>query len=114
MTREDAIDVLKHNYPSACFTDLRDAVEIAIQALSAQMTLDELKAEAKRQGYKLIKDNPMPKMLPCVCGSKHRTQWSRADGWYYECDGCGRKAKPGKTERKARENWNRMVNDEAD
>ncbi len=78
------------------------------------MTLDELKAEAKRQGYKLIKDNPMPKMLPCVCGSKHRTQWSRADGWYYECDGCGRKAKPGKTERKARENWNRMVNDETD
>ena len=36
MTREDAIDVLKHNYPSACFTDLCDAVEIAIQALSAQ------------------------------------------------------------------------------
>lgn len=36
MTREEAIDVLKHNYPSACFTDLYEAVEIAIQALSAQ------------------------------------------------------------------------------
>lgn len=36
MTREGAIDVLKHNYPSACFTDLCEAVEIAIQALSAQ------------------------------------------------------------------------------
>ena len=36
MTREDAIDVLKHNYPSACFTDLCDAVELAIQALYAQ------------------------------------------------------------------------------
>lgn len=36
MTREEAIDVLKHNYPSACFTDLCEAVEIAIQALSAQ------------------------------------------------------------------------------
>lgn len=36
MTREEAIDVLKHNYPSACFTDLCNAVEIAIQALSAQ------------------------------------------------------------------------------
>ena len=34
MTREDAIDVLKHNYPSACFTDLCDAVELAIKALS--------------------------------------------------------------------------------
>ena len=39
MTREDAIDVLKHNYPSACFTELYDAVEIAIQALSAS-TID--------------------------------------------------------------------------
>lgn len=36
MTREDAIDVLKHNYPSACFTDLCEAVEMAIQALSAE------------------------------------------------------------------------------
>jgi rubrerythrin len=36
MTREEAIDVLKHNYPSACFTDLCEAVEIAIQSLSAQ------------------------------------------------------------------------------
>ena len=36
MTREEAIDVIKHNYPSACFTDLCEAVEIALQALSAQ------------------------------------------------------------------------------
>lgn len=36
MTREEAIDVLKYNYPSTCFTDLCDAVDIAIKALSAQ------------------------------------------------------------------------------
>lgn len=36
MTREEAIDVLKHNYPSSCFTELCEAVEIAIHALSAQ------------------------------------------------------------------------------
>lgn len=36
MTREEAIDVLKHNYPSSCFTDLCEAVEIAVQALSIQ------------------------------------------------------------------------------
>ena len=111
MTREDAIDVLKHNYPSACFTDLCDAVEIAIQALSAQLTLDELKAEAKRQGYKLIKDNPMPKLSTCICGSKNRILWSCAEGWYYECGRCGRTAEPGRTKCKARENWNRMVTD---
>lgn len=36
MTREEAIDVLKQNYPSPCFEDLCEAVEIAVQALSAQ------------------------------------------------------------------------------
>lgn len=36
MTREEAIDVLKRNYPSDCFEELCEAVEIAIQALSAQ------------------------------------------------------------------------------
>ena len=36
MTREEAIDVLKHNYPSSCFEDLCEAVETAIQSLSAQ------------------------------------------------------------------------------
>lgn len=36
MTRKEAIDVLKHNYPSACFTDLCEAVDIAIKALSAK------------------------------------------------------------------------------
>lgn len=33
MTREEAIDVLKHNYPSSCYEDLCEAVEIAIKAL---------------------------------------------------------------------------------
>jgi len=36
MTREEAIDVFKHNYPSTCFTDLCEAVDMAIQALSIQ------------------------------------------------------------------------------
>lgn len=36
MTREEAIDVLKHNYPSSCFEDLCKAVDIAIKALSVQ------------------------------------------------------------------------------
>lgn len=36
MTREEAINVLRHNYPSACFTDLCKAVDIAIKALSEQ------------------------------------------------------------------------------
>ncbi len=34
--RQDAIDVLKRNYPSSCFEDLCKAVDLAIEALSAQ------------------------------------------------------------------------------
>lgn len=33
MTKDEVIDVLKHNYPSACFTDLCEAVDMAIEAL---------------------------------------------------------------------------------
>ena len=34
MTKEEDVDVLKHNYPSAIFTDLCEAVDIAIRVLS--------------------------------------------------------------------------------
>lgn len=33
MTREEAIDVLKHNYPSSCYEDLCKAVNMAIKVL---------------------------------------------------------------------------------
>lgn len=33
MTREEAIEILKANYPDACFGQLRDAVDTAITAL---------------------------------------------------------------------------------
>ena len=33
MTREEAVDVLKHNYPSSCYEDLCKAVDMAIKAL---------------------------------------------------------------------------------
>ena len=45
MTREDAIDVLKHNYPSACFAELCEAVEIAIQALSETIEPEQKKGK---------------------------------------------------------------------
>lgn len=50
MTRKEAIDVLRHNYPSTCFTDLCEAVEIAIQALSAQSDNDMIHLQ-KEQAY---------------------------------------------------------------
>ena len=36
MTREEAIETLKANYPDACYKQLREAVDAAIEALKAQ------------------------------------------------------------------------------
>ena len=36
MTREEAIETLKANYPDACYEQLREAVDAAIDALKAQ------------------------------------------------------------------------------
>lgn len=82
------------------------------------MTLEELKSEAKAQGYKLIKDNPMPKLLPCVCGGKRREMWHKYDmktsEHYvcYRCQKCGKESEFARNERKAREAWNKMVLEE--
>ena len=41
MTNEEAIMTLKANYPDACFEQLREAVDMAITALTAQPDLEE-------------------------------------------------------------------------
>ena len=35
MTNEEAIETLKRNYPSECFEQLREAVDVAIKALKS-------------------------------------------------------------------------------
>ena len=40
------------------------------------MTLEELRAEAKKHGYKLIKDTPYVRLAPCVCGHKGHGQYA--------------------------------------
>lgn len=60
------------------------------------MTFEELKKEAKKQGYKLIKIKPSVKFLPCICGCKRRTWWSssymmsdRKSETFVVCKRCG-------------------------
>ena len=78
------------------------------------MTLDELKAEAKRQGYKLVKNTKLPKILPCVCGTYPIEIHSRSLKKYcYECGKCLKPSLWGNTKLEGIENWNRMVTDEA-
>lgn len=75
------------------------------------MTLEELKIEANKLGYKLIKNNPMPKLKPCVCGCKQRTEWSchNPDGVRLECVKCGLSTPVVKTRREAINSWNDLI-----
>lgn len=73
------------------------------------MTIEELKAEADKLGYRLIKKQEYIHLLPCVCGHNSRTRWWRMDGSFYECNQCGRRAPIGSTEAEAKTNWNKMV-----
>lgn len=73
------------------------------------MTLDELKAEAKAQGYRLMPIIPYVKLAPCKCGRKRIEQWFVTDGTggiFFKCPVCGMKSPKGKTEREARKKWN--------
>ena len=78
------------------------------------MTLDQLKAEAEKQGYKLVKKpDPLPRIHPCSCGrQKLQTWWEAGEyqgrGTFLKCPNCGKRGAVGKTERETRENWNAL------
>ena len=46
MDNQEAIETLKANYPDPCFEMLREAVDIAISALKAQMNGDTISRQA--------------------------------------------------------------------
>lgn len=77
------------------------------------MTLEELKVEAKNQGYKLVKEMPYEKFLPCKCGHNRRKRYYgfySGKGSYerYVCTKCGYYV-DGKTEKEAKHNWNEKM-----
>lgn len=92
------------------------------------MTLEELKLEADKLCYKLVKKQKSIKLLPCICGSKRRSMWITTAGGtkgvqrILVCDKCGMKAPPGNTIQEAKENrnkiikenWNRIIEESAD
>lgn len=75
------------------------------------MTLEELKAEAEKLGYTLVKKNPYVALLPCSCGEKHSIRWG---GAMYYCCKCGLVGKPSRYKYQARKNWNTAVKGETD
>lgn len=72
------------------------------------MTVEELKAEAKEMGYKLMPAQPYEKLKVCICGCKRREHWSNCETVILRCMRCGREV-VGHDETEARRNWNRMI-----
>ena len=75
------------------------------------LTLEELKAEAKRQGYKLIKDENI-KFEPCLCGGTRRELWSGPEWHKVVCLRCGLESPwvpRSKGKNGVKKSWNAMI-----
>ena len=73
------------------------------------MTLEELKAEAKRQGYKLIKAKT-PRFERCLCGHNVHQWCNGPEGWMVYCKHCGLNSPwAAKNKTAVIEAWNEMI-----
>lgn len=74
------------------------------------MTFEELKAEAEKQEYRLIKKQPYIKLLPCTCGAKRIGSYTYYQGsWFCECPKCGNRSDVCSSKVQAKLNWNKKV-----
>lgn len=83
------------------------------------MTVEELKAEAKKLGYNIIKIPEKVKKLNCVCGASSRlvkswylSGYGAESGLFFRCKKCGRESDVAKKETEAIKNWNALVEKE--
>ena len=78
------------------------------------MTLQELRVEADKLGYSVVKKRVWTKFAPCVCGHNQRThlhKYIKDTGEFIdiiECKNCGRKV-TGFNEKDAKLNWNKEM-----
>lgn len=78
------------------------------------MTVDELKQIAGEMGYNIIKKQEYVRFLPCKCGCNKRERWfgfASEKAYIFRCVKCGVEAQ-GRTEKEAKLNWNRMMEEE--
>lgn len=77
------------------------------------MTLEELKIEAEKLGYHLIKNSQKITLLPCpICGKKSTHEWynSLTNKYFRRCKCCNNFAGYGReTHNGARLGWNTAV-----
>ena len=69
MTNAEVVETLRANYPDACFKQLREAVDAAIKALSADVPDRKV---GKWLPYEFCADGTWDKCS--VCGVAHRTR----------------------------------------
>ena len=80
----------------------------------AEMTLDDLKIEADKLGYKLVKKSTREPLIPCTCGANSRALWFEGSKkLFYKCHGCGRKVY-GKNKTDLRRQWNAAIKEVED
>ena len=80
------------------------------------MTVEELRLEAKKLGYNIIKKPESVKLLPCLCGRKrveiyytHNFKDKSKSGHFYWCQQCYLEGAVGRTKIEARKRWNEAV-----
>lgn len=72
------------------------------------MTFEQLKREADKQGYDLVKRKTAPKLVHCICGFNKHTTWQVKDRCVFECILCGRRVE-GKNLYDTTIKWNRQM-----
>lgn len=75
------------------------------------MDIEELKREADKLGYRLVKKPVSVRLLKCTCGTRPDL-WQWAGGYYYECPNCDKKSEGRKYIKEAKLEWNRMIEKE--
>lgn len=96
MTNIDAIETLRANYPDACYEQLREAVDIAIEALKARdETVNEMRLINANKLKGITSDtgilDRIDVQLPIEIEPVWHGTWvkmSDADGTYYVCSEC--------------------------
>lgn len=78
------------------------------------MTLEELKVQDRKHGYRLVKIPEKITMLPCpICGKKQTSEWTACDQssekYFRRCDSCYFDGYFGKNTREAELAWNHAV-----
>lgn len=74
------------------------------------MTVEQLKEEATKLGYSVVKIRRRPKFIKCICGhNSHKKYFSEGCTIFFQCKICGLKGERALTEYNAIRNFNKAV-----